>query len=167
MLSTCEHPRCLNPTKSDISAYTYRDAVVICISDHLILYFFPSFQGLVKINLLGMSKSCCDKRDKFFFVFRKPWAKTSQCKGCTHQHWIAKTLCSSNSLANFKRKAWFTIFSLQNAFSGVLKTFEVGVRATIKLETKLVETLWPWHQFKCFLMTLCTSKGKTAGLPPK
>ncbi len=73
-------------------------AVVVGITNHLKLDFFPTFQRFFYQNLLRESERTFSQFQEFFFVSTDTATKTSQGIGRTHHHRITDLTGSSDSI---------------------------------------------------------------------
>lgn len=73
---------------------THRYTVAARVSHHLILNLLPALQRLVYQHLAGMGESRGHKSREFLFGRSEARTKTTQGKGCPHQHRVAQSLSS-------------------------------------------------------------------------
>ena len=93
-------------------AAPYRNAVVVCISNHLIFHFLPAFEGLVNDQLLGVGQCLLCQTAQLLFVARKTRTKTPQRKCCSSHDRIFQIFCSIQSLlTNFQNGLLWFIYS--------------------------------------------------------
>lgn len=77
---------------------THGDAVVIGVSDHLVLDLLPTFEGFVYKDLRGVSEGRHYQGDEFFSVVGKSGAQTAESERRANQDGESQALCSSNRL---------------------------------------------------------------------
>ena len=88
----------MNTQRVKVFHACYRKTVVIRITDHLKLNFFPSFQRLFHQNLFRESKWALSQFEEFLFIGTNTTSESSQRVSRTNHHRITNATCSSNSI---------------------------------------------------------------------
>lgn len=87
-----------SPNSVIFKVFTHGDAVVVGISNNLILDLLPAFEWFVHQDLWCVCECWCHQRNKLLAVVGEAWTQSSKSECWTDQNRVAQTFCGRDSL---------------------------------------------------------------------